>query len=42
MHLYLVRQSGVSAMREAWLIVGGVPVFVNQCVPLLAVDLWAH
>jgi hypothetical protein len=25
-----------------WTIVGGVPVFVNQCVPLLAVDLWAH
>ncbi len=21
---------------------GGVPVFVNQCVPLVAVDLWGH
>ncbi len=25
-----------------WLIVGGLPVFLTQCVPLLAVDLWAH
>ncbi len=29
----------VFAPYVGWLIVGGVPVFVNQCVPLLAVDL---
>ncbi len=32
----------VFAPYVGWLMVGGVPVFVNQCVPLLAVDLWAH
>ncbi len=32
----------VFAPYVGWLLVGGVPVFVNQCVPLQAVDLWAH